>query len=64
MKLAIFVFDLRKALFAQDVLHIYQLRVARIGHTMVAEEDHVDNLRKIARDQLCMQVPRETIDVF
>ena len=62
-RLTIIVLDLLVA-FTKNVVHVDELRVARISHTMIANEDDVDDICEIPCLQRIMDIHSESVDLL
>ena len=59
---AIFVFNGVEGLFVQEIIDINPFRVAGIRHSVVANEDDVYDVGKVASLQSCVEVLSEDIN--
>ncbi len=50
--------------FAEDVVDEDELRVARVGHPMVADEDDVEDVCEVACLDLVMQLARKDVNLL
>lgn len=58
----VFVFDFLEAL-AEDVIHVYQLGMTGVCHSVVTDEDDIHNVCQIARFDLKLKIFRKRIHV-
>ena len=50
----IFMFNRSPTLLAKDVVHVYKLRMACVSHTVVADENNINNVRQVPIDKASM----------
>jgi hypothetical protein len=63
MVLTVFVFDhLEPA--AKNVIDIHWFWMTRVSHAMIADEDDVDDIHKVASFQQIVQIPGEHVNAF
>lgn len=61
--LTIFVLNKLRAFFSQDIVHIDEIRMTRISHSVVRDKDYINYLCQIPCNELVMQVFRKCIDI-
>lgn len=58
----IFMLDLLEAL-TENIVHVDQLRMAGICHSVIADENDIDDVRQVARLDLELKIPRKCVHI-
>lgn len=61
---SVFVLDACISLFPEDIVEVDRVWMARVRHAVVAYKDDINDLCQIPGNELCVQVPRKTVNVL